>query len=220
MANTVIQLKKSAVPTAQPNAGSLANGELAINYADGKLFYKDSSGLIQQISSGGNTFSTINAAGTLLVSDLPGDILTIDQGDNIIIVPEPLNDKLTISANLSPANNYAGAMANSVNAYTSTTYSTLTQFGSVFGVANAAFDKANTGSTNVNTFSSIAVAGQGTILASLEDTLNLSDGNGINIQTDPVTKTVSFGIVPGTYSGDYGLITEPVNMIHDYGGLG
>lgn len=191
MANTVIQLKKSGTPSSIPV--SLANGELAINYADGKLFYKDSNGNIQEISgAGGFNFSTINVNSTLLVADLPNDVLSIGAGDNITLTPDALNDSFTIAANLKPA----------------------------FDVANAAFNKANTGSTNVNTFSSIAVAGQGTISASLKDTLNLSDGNGINIQTDPVTKTVSFGIVPGTYSGDYGLITEPVNMIHDYGGLG
>lgn len=191
MANTIIQLKKSGTPSSIPV--SLANGELAINYADGKLFYKDSTGNIQEISGAdGFNFSTINVNSTLLVADLPNDVLSIGAGDNITLTPDALNDSFTIAANLKPA----------------------------FDVANAAFNKANTGSTNVNTFSSIAVSGQGTILASLEDTLNLSDGNGINIQTDPVTKTVSFGIVPGTYSGDYGLITEPVNMIHDYGGLG
>ena len=42
MSNTVIALKKSDVPYATP--ASLANGELAINYADGKLFYKNAAG--------------------------------------------------------------------------------------------------------------------------------------------------------------------------------
>ena len=34
MANTVIQLKSSGTPSNIP--GSLANGEIALNYADGK----------------------------------------------------------------------------------------------------------------------------------------------------------------------------------------
>jgi len=41
------------------------------------------------------------------------------------------------------ANNYAGAMANAVNAYTSATYSTIVQLGSNWGVTNAAFGVAN-----------------------------------------------------------------------------
>jgi len=105
MANTVIQLKKSATPSAQP--ADLANGEIAINYADGKLFYKDSTGTIQQISGGGNTFSTVNAAGTLVVSDLQNDILTLEQGNNIIITGDAINDKITIAADLTPANSWA-----------------------------------------------------------------------------------------------------------------
>lgn len=109
MANTVIQLKKSSTPSAAP--ADLANGEIAINYADGKLFYKDSSGSIQEISSGGNTFSTINAAGTFVVADLASDILTLAQGNNITITGDAINDKITIAANLVPAFDYANTIS-------------------------------------------------------------------------------------------------------------
>ena len=44
MANTVIQLKNSGASGNIPNA--LAPGELAINYADGVVFFKDSTGAI------------------------------------------------------------------------------------------------------------------------------------------------------------------------------
>lgn len=47
-------------------------------------------------------------------------------------------------------NAYASAVGTSTNNYTSATYSTLTQFGSVFGVANGAFAKANTALQNTN----------------------------------------------------------------------
>jgi hypothetical protein len=47
MANTTIQLKFSTVASNTPS--SLANGELAINGADGKLFYRTPSGTIQSI---------------------------------------------------------------------------------------------------------------------------------------------------------------------------
>ena len=40
---TPIQLYYSVTPSAQPVAGNLVLGELALNAADGKLFYKDSS---------------------------------------------------------------------------------------------------------------------------------------------------------------------------------
>lgn len=48
---TPIQLYNSATPSAAPTAGNLAAGELAINTADGKLFYKDSGGVVQVIAT-------------------------------------------------------------------------------------------------------------------------------------------------------------------------
>lgn len=98
MANTTIQLKKSSVPGNQP--GALANGELAINYADGYIFYQDSTGTIRKIASGSNTFSTINVGGTLLVSTSSSDILSLNAGPNIVLSGDFLTDTVTISANL------------------------------------------------------------------------------------------------------------------------
>jgi hypothetical protein len=103
MANTVIQLKKSATPSAVPS--SLENGELAINYADGILFYKAANGTILPFSSGGggggsgnNTFATVNVNGTLLVSDSPTSILTIIPGSGIEVTGYAANDTLSIAA--------------------------------------------------------------------------------------------------------------------------
>ena len=44
---TAIRLKKSSVTGKAPLAGDLLHGELAINFADGKLFYKNSSNEIK-----------------------------------------------------------------------------------------------------------------------------------------------------------------------------
>jgi hypothetical protein len=49
MANT-IKLKRTSTPSSAPS--SLEYGELAINYADGKLFYKNSSNNIVEFTSG------------------------------------------------------------------------------------------------------------------------------------------------------------------------
>lgn len=48
---TPIQLYNSTTPAAAPSAGNLANGELAINIADGKLYYKDSGGVVKLLAS-------------------------------------------------------------------------------------------------------------------------------------------------------------------------
>ena len=47
MSNTAIKLKKSSVVGKAPLVGDLTYGELAINYADGKLYYKNSSNQIK-----------------------------------------------------------------------------------------------------------------------------------------------------------------------------
>ena len=45
MAN-IVKLKRSGTANSAPAANSLEYGELAINYADGILFYKDSSNTV------------------------------------------------------------------------------------------------------------------------------------------------------------------------------
>ena len=70
---TPIQLYYSSTTTNAPSAGNLANGELAINTADGKLFYKDNVGAVQVIawkttpvSAGGTGSTTLTANNVLL----------------------------------------------------------------------------------------------------------------------------------------------------------
>jgi hypothetical protein len=50
---TPISLYYSSTASATPSTGNLTSGELAINIADGKLFYKDSGGAIQVIGTKG-----------------------------------------------------------------------------------------------------------------------------------------------------------------------
>lgn len=52
---TPIQLYYSSTASNTPSAGNLASGELAINIADGKLFYKDSGGTVKVIAGTGGT---------------------------------------------------------------------------------------------------------------------------------------------------------------------
>ena len=68
MTNTV-QLKRSSVANSVPGAANLVPGELAINYADGNLFYKNSSNNVTVIAS--NKFSSVTGNVTA------GNILTV-----------------------------------------------------------------------------------------------------------------------------------------------
>jgi hypothetical protein len=70
---TPISLYYSSTASNVPTAGNLVAGELAINTADGKLFYKDSAGVVQVIAGkggagvagGSNTQVQYNSSGSL-----------------------------------------------------------------------------------------------------------------------------------------------------------
>jgi hypothetical protein len=52
---TPIQLYFSTTASAAPSAGNLANGELAINITDGKLYYKDNGGVVRVLAGSGGS---------------------------------------------------------------------------------------------------------------------------------------------------------------------
>lgn len=79
MTNTV-QLKRSSVPNSVPSAGNLVPGELAINYADGNLFYKNAGNTVTVIASnqfvsvsgnitGGNVTTVGNVSGNYFIGN-------------------------------------------------------------------------------------------------------------------------------------------------------
>ena len=74
---TPIQLYFSSTTTNVPLAANLANGELAINITDGKLFYKDNAAAVQVI--GWKTVPT-SAGGTGLTSYTAGDMVYYASG--------------------------------------------------------------------------------------------------------------------------------------------
>lgn len=95
LSNTVIQVRKSGVSGNTPT--DLNVGELALNYADGKLFYKNSSNVISSIENQ-QTFSTVNVDSTLVVASSPNDIVSFVSGSNITLSPDAVNKKITINA--------------------------------------------------------------------------------------------------------------------------
>jgi pyruvate/2-oxoglutarate dehydrogenase complex dihydrolipoamide acyltransferase (E2) component len=108
MANTTIVLRKSGTPGASPS--SLANGELALNYADGKLYYKSNTGSILAISGSGGggslySFATINANSSLILATSSTDTLSIIPGNNVTITANTTTKSITIDA-LTGLNSY------------------------------------------------------------------------------------------------------------------
>jgi hypothetical protein len=101
MANTTLQLRKSGQTGNVPP--SLSYGELALNYADGKLFYKASNGSIASITTSPATdsFATINANSSLILATSPYDTLSIIPGNNITISSDTVNKRITINSTAS-----------------------------------------------------------------------------------------------------------------------
>jgi hypothetical protein len=130
IANTTIRLRKSATPGNQPS--SLANGEIAINYADGRIYYLNANGSIASISGGGSSsysFSTINVNSSLVLATSPTDILTLAGANGITVTACTSSKVITIGTTGTVGiDTYARDTANGAAS-----------------LAQAAFDKANTG---------------------------------------------------------------------------
>jgi hypothetical protein len=106
----------SATAAAVPTAGNLVAGELAINTNDGKLFYKDSSGVVQTIATKATAAlpSTTTGSGNVVLSTSP-TLVTPALGTPSAIV-------LTNATGLG----YGAMPAGSVLQVVQTTYGTMT----------------------------------------------------------------------------------------------
>jgi len=121
MTNT-IKIKRSSVPGKTPAAGDLDFGELAINYADGNLFFKDSGNAVATIAStkfvtvtgnataanyfgngstlsGINTFSNVAiAGGNSITANSIASTLTLSSGAGIVLLANPATGVITIAS--------------------------------------------------------------------------------------------------------------------------
>ena len=61
MAYPTVKLKRSSVVGRVPDSSDLAYGELAVNYNDGKLYYKNSSNIIRSFLDSGQTIALIDS---------------------------------------------------------------------------------------------------------------------------------------------------------------
>jgi hypothetical protein len=110
MSNTIIQLKKSDSTGNTPAAANLAYGEIALNYTDGKLFYKNNLDQVKTIYLP-NLYETINVNGTLLVPTSATEILNFKPDNYITFTGVTSNDTIIIGESISPIALYANAMA-------------------------------------------------------------------------------------------------------------
>lgn len=85
-----IILKKSSVADKSPLTTDLEYGELALNYNDGKIFYKNSSNIIKSFLDSDNTY---NAIDNFMIS---GDITAMNINNNISLID---SDNFYINSN-------------------------------------------------------------------------------------------------------------------------
>lgn len=151
MANTTIQLKKSIVPGNIPS--SLALGEIAINAADGKLFYSDPNNIIKYISvtSTANSFSTINVNSSLLIATTPNDILNIGGNGSIIVSGDYSTDTITISVkDSSTSQKGVVQLYDGTDSSSTSLAATANALNSVYTLANLAYNSSGSGPTSTN----------------------------------------------------------------------
>ena len=92
--NTSIQLKKSGATGNTPV--NLVHGEVALNYADGKLYYKNAIDDVSFITNQ-DSFATVSVDGTLLLATSPTDILTLTPGGNISLSGNTITKTVNIN---------------------------------------------------------------------------------------------------------------------------
>lgn len=105
MTNTVI-IKRSSAPNAVPTSGQLVHGELAINYLDGNVFYKNASNNVVVIASNQfvSVFGNVTGGNLNTTGNVTGDNF-IGNGANIV----------SISTNTVTANNVVSTFALNLN---------------------------------------------------------------------------------------------------------
>lgn len=112
---TPIQLYFSTTASAVPTAGNLANGELAINITDGKVYYKDNAGVVQLLASQSDlttisfgstgltpntaTGGAVTVAGTLVAANGGTGYASYTTGDLLYASGSTALSKLTIGSN-------------------------------------------------------------------------------------------------------------------------
>jgi plastocyanin len=146
-----------------------------------------------------------------------GGQLTLVAGSNITITTDPITDTTTIAATVVASNSFTTvSIAGQDNIVAGSTTDTLTLVAGtgITLASNAGTDTITITNTGVsqNTFSTVAVAGQSSIVAdSATDTLTLVAGTGITLTTDAATDTIT---ITGTAStGNITFVANTVDSI-------
>jgi hypothetical protein len=231
---TNIRLKKSSVLGRVPSAGDLEYGEVAINYADGRLFYKTSSNTIEHFSSSsvdsGQVINLIDSAyiqskiNKTFIDNLDINAGTLDGQDgtyflnyinffNTPVIPDSAFIGNIASTTTSPADSA------SVRGIVDSSY--IQQFindGYVATIVDSAYVALRVGDFAEN-FGTLAVVGDLSIDADQGgDTVTFAAGTGISISTNPASKRVTFSSTVNQ-AFDFGTFGAPSSFTLDMGAI-
>lgn len=166
MANTILQIKHSTFIGNTPS--SLANGEIAINSRDGKLFYSTPSGVVTQLSSasgpsGLNKEIQFNDSGSLGGNNK----LTFDKTTGELVVNGTVRANIFSDDGINLLDYSTGAFNTANAAFLAANNATDTYVrnhaNASFNHANAAFNTANSISTSITTVAVFETTSNGSV---------------------------------------------------------
>lgn len=192
---TPIQLYFSSTTTNVPLAANLANGELAINITDGKLFYKDNTSAVQVI---GWKVVPATAGGTGQTSYAVGDLLYADTTTTLAKLPDVATGNALISGGVGVApswgkiglTTHVSGVLPVANGGTNASAASITAFNNITGYT--ASGATGTTSTNLVFSTSPSITTPtlvGDVTVSTGNVVISTSGKGIDFSATPGTGT-------------------------------
>ena len=86
---TPIQLFRTSTASAAPSAGSLADGELAINTTDERLYFKNTAGVVKVLADSANSGVIAVSRGGTGATTLPANNVLIGNGTSAVSAVAP-----------------------------------------------------------------------------------------------------------------------------------
>jgi hypothetical protein len=193
---TPIQLYYSSTTTNVPLAADLANGELAINITDGKLFYKDNAAAVQVI--GWKTVPA-TAGGTGQTSFAVGDLLYANTTTTLAKLPDVATGNALISGGVGVApswgkiglTTHVSGVLPVANGGTNASTASITSFNNITGYSASGA----TGTTTTNlVFSTSPTLVTPTLGAALATSIQFGSGSVLSsYETGTWTPVLQFG---------------------------
>ena len=242
----IIKIKNSSVAAKVPATGDLSFGEIALNYADGKIYYKKSDNTIQSISGGGGGSVDLSSPGPIGgTAPAAGTFTTLIGGKDAAnygqlagsattkgVQFQTLGTDTNISMALQPKGTGAIDLASNVNISNGGTVTAITRTaaGSGYTSVPTVIISAPTTTTGVqavvtapvviNAITNIQSGGTSGTYA-VNDVLTVQGGTVLGQVTTLTVTTATGGIVTAAIITQYGTYTTtPTNPVSVTGGGG